>query len=110
MAIIDNKNAIHIDPYNTSCTTVNVYQTEHNIQGEMITVSHSMSDVVYTDTMISPNEIKKLLVTALVEKMFDSNKIEFTKVLDASTLTHMFRARIFVVPDTQVRILREKRI
>ena len=73
----------------------------------MFTVSHTMSDVVYVDHVQDPNEIKKMLLTRLVEQMFHSNKIEFTKVLDPTTLDHTFRARIFVVPDTQVRILRQ---
>ena len=50
-----------------------------------------------------------MLITQLIEKMCNSDNkyVEFTKVLDPTTLDHTFRARIFVVPDTQVRILRQ---
>ena len=98
--------------HNTSPTPIDVnnitaYPVEI-IQGEMFSVSHSMTDVVYTNHIHGPDEIKKMLITQLIEKMCNSDNkyVEFTKVLDPTTLDHTFRARIFVVPDTQVRLLR----
>ena len=51
--------------------------------------------------------IKKILIGKIAEKLFESKMIEFTQQEQVTEDAVMFRARIHVVPDTQVRIIRE---
>ena len=90
---------------------VNPMYTDNNtreiaIKGESFLVSKSFGLGMINDDVITPDEIKRLLIIHLLEKMLDSNFIEFTKSEDLSTLNITFRARVFVVPDSQVRLLR----
>ena len=57
-----------------------------------------------TDT----NAIKDKLMYLLAQKMREEKLIEFTKKDDSLAGMYIFNSRIFAVPDTQVRILREK--
>ena len=76
------------------------------IKGESFLVSKSFGLSMINSDLISPDEIKRMLIIEIVEQMLDSNFIEFTKSEDLSTLNTTFRARVFVVPDSQVRLLR----
>ena len=84
--------------------------TQHAIQGKMLTTSFEFSDLDYIEKPIDPLEIKKMLMDQLVEQMYRDKSIEFTKMQDVATGVHRFHARIFVVPDTQVRIIRENKV
>ena len=84
--------------------------SNHTIQGKMLTVNLSISDWEMNNKPISPEEIKYRLAQELVNKMAEDNHVEFTKMLNPLTGEHKFHARIFVVPDTQVRILRENKL
>jgi len=51
--------------------------------------------------------VKKKLVELLIEKIVEKNCIEFTSRTDVyNDLTH-YRARMYVTPDTQVRVIRK---
>lgn len=80
------------------------------IQGQCIVITHhvSTSDTVYSN--MHEDEIKRLLIAKLAEEMYRQNAIEFTKSIDPRTLELVFRARIFVVPDDQVRLLRTSKV
>jgi hypothetical protein len=84
---------------------------DYAIQGETITVSSHINhrDIEYS--AISDKDvqdgIKRGLLNLLVEKLWNSNMIEFTQQRQVTEDGTMFRARIHVVPDTQVRIIRE---
>ena len=82
----------------------------HAIQGKMLTTSFEISDLDYIERPIDPLEIKKRLMDQLVEQMYQDKSIEFTKMQDMATGAHRFHARIYVVPDTQVRIIRENKV
>ena len=87
--------------------------TEHTIQGSMLTVQKVISEHETLRMGFSVaedpwnREIKKQLVQQIVEKMFESNCIEFTRQKDAQSGNLIFRARVFVTPDSTVRIIRE---
>lgn len=81
---------------------------QHALQGKMFTVSFDIDDVKFNSTMQNPDHIKQKLMNMLVEKMYAEKYIEFTKQHDAHTGVYRFHARIYAVPDTMVRILREK--
>jgi len=88
---------------------VNPMYTDNNIRevaikGECFSVSKSFGLGMINDDVITPDEIKRMLIRDLLEKMLDSNFIEFTKLQDYEKIT--FRARVFVVPDSLVRLLR----
>lgn len=85
---------------------------EHHIKGEMLYVSLSLD---FTHRMNSPvdddvykDNIKKQLVEMLVNELWKTKHVEFTMVKDQSSHADLYRARICTVPDTQVRILRER--
>ena len=86
---------------------------EHTIQGSMLTVQKVISEHETLRMGFSVaedpwnREIKKQLVQQIVEKMFESNCIEFTRQKDAQNGNLIFRARVFVTPDSTVRIIRE---
>ena len=84
---------------------VNTY--DHVIQGKMLTVRQSMSDLDYSDNVLDPDSVKKVLLQQMVNEIWKENCIEFTKMVEPSTGRHHFAARIFVTPDTTVRILRQ---
>ena len=76
------------------------------IKGECFLVSKSFNHLDIINNILSPDEIKHMLIRELVEKMMNSNFIEFTKLEEVNTHNTIFRARVFVVPDSQVRRLR----
>ena len=82
----------------------------HAIQGKMLSVNLVIDDWEMNNKPIQPDEIKYRLANAMVQKMVEDKHIEFTKMLDPATGLHKFHARIFVVPDTQVRIIRENNV
>ena len=80
---------------------------EYAIKGEMLVVQHTYTDLALVKTRLTDREIKRQLISDIVEKMMDSKFIEFTKAQDPLDFNTIIRARCFLVPDTQVRILRE---
>jgi len=85
-----------IPPYNL---------TEHTIQGSMLTVSKIIDH--YVIEQLSEDEIKKSMIGQLVEEIIRNKCVEFTKQIGPSKNESIIRARIFVTPDTNVRIIRE---
>ena len=83
---------------------------EHTIQGQTIYEELRVVKEQVEDAFGDERQFKELLVKKLVDKMFKSNCIEFTKAEDVYTGEVIFRARIFAVPDTKVRILRESKV
>jgi hypothetical protein len=83
------------------------------IKGEMITAQKVVSSFDFSGNMdVKQVEsiIKKELMNQLVEYMFNNKYILFTKMTDQVTLDNKYYARIFVVPDEQVRILRDYKV
>jgi hypothetical protein len=76
----------------------------HQIQGQTI----------FAEYILPPNylgmteaEIKGLLIEKLVHEMYRQKNIEFTQMKRVETDEMVYRARIHVVPDTHVRIIRQ---
>jgi len=78
------------------------------IQGKMLTVTNVIKQ--YDWEILPEDQIKRKMIYELAEEMAKSNMIEFTKQNDPVTDCVNIRARCFMVPDTHVRILREKGI
>lgn len=83
------------------------YMKDHQIQGQTIMAEY----ILPPDYLgMKESEIKKLLIEKLVQEMYKVNNqhnIEFTQMKKVDTDEMVYRARIHVVPDTQVRIIRE---
>jgi hypothetical protein len=52
-------------------------------------------------------ELKNRLITKLVRELMNGRYIEFTKQQDVASMETVVRARIFVTPDEQVRVIRK---
>jgi hypothetical protein len=81
---------------------------EHLIQGLMFMVSFTASDKLMFNTPedVWKQEIKKRLAMDLAEKMLENGVIEFTQMQDSASGHKTIKARCYLVPDNQVRILR----
>lgn len=94
-----------IDPWNIP---IDVDIKEYAIKGNMIKAELVLSD--YELMKINPPtfemDVKQQLIGMLMQEMFKYRCIEFTKMEDIMREATSFRARMFVVPDDQVRILR----
>jgi hypothetical protein len=87
---------------------LNHFIKDHEIQGQTLTVEHTRS--IYSDIPFSKEDeavIKAELMEKMVHELFKAKCIEFTRMKAADSDEMVYRARIHVVPDTQVRIIRE---
>ena len=81
------------------------------IQGQMVSVqivvNHDEKEMLGTSAAGFQEIMKKRLCEALIQEMIKSKVIEFTSQMDPVELVTTYRARIYVTPDTQVRLLRK---
>lgn len=81
---------------------------DHLFVGEMIGVYQTMSEEQFFYRKdLGTDVVKRDLVKLLVEKLMYSKMIEFTKTTDPFSGEVKLNARIYALPDTKVRILRE---
>ena len=85
------------------CNTSSV--PPQKIQGKMIQVMEEV-DLQIIESR-DPKEIKMAMVTKIAEEMINSKMIEFTSEKDQLGLKVKVRARAFLTPDDQVRLLRK---
>ncbi len=91
----------------------NINTKEFTIQGQMLAVEKILNSYELERTGLSANiknfedEIKKDLIQEMVREIVKRNCIEFTSQKDMMTNSVVYRARIFVTPDTQTRIIRQ---
>jgi hypothetical protein len=76
------------------------------IRGKMVVAEMRLdaSEAMQMDDL----ELKNRLITKLVRELMDGKCIEFTKQQDVAGMETIVRARIFVTPDDQVRIVRKE--
>lgn len=98
-----------IDPWNLP---IDIKEMQYGIKGNMLLSQIVMSE--YELMHIVPDdfsfEIKKQLIASLMDKIMETRSVEFTKMENHIEGKHYFRARLFAVPDDQVRILRVSQI
>ena len=75
------------------------------IQGKMVTAQMSID--AHQAIQMDDLELKNRLITKLVRELMNGKYIEFTKQEDVVTMETTIRARIFVTPDEQVRVIRK---
>jgi hypothetical protein len=79
---------------------------EHTIQGQMFMVEYRTSEVTTMSDDRVKDRIKESIAFSLAMKMIEEGAISFTQIPDVTTGATTIKARCFLVPDTQVRILR----
>ena len=92
----------------STITTPPVPYVDHTITGQTIAVEYITP--IYSDAAFSKEDeavIKAELMEKLVHQLFKEKHIEFTRVKKVDSDEMIYRARIHVVPDTQVRLIRE---
>ena len=94
----------------SNITNSGVSIAEHTIQGQLIYEELRVDHTLVEDAHGDEFQFKERLMEKLIRALFKSNCIEFTKAESIHTGEVVFRARIFVVPDTKVRILRESKV
>lgn len=70
---------------------------------QVLTAQLCISNIEQLHDMVNPESIKRELITKLISEIQQRNCIEFTKQSDPSTDTHTFRARICVLPDSEIK-------
>ena len=118
---------LKIDPNSTGVYTIAVghgggggFGSVNNGSGitkvsSRMVVDHEITgQTIFAEYILPPNyhgmteaEIKGLLIEKLVHEMYRQKNIEFTRMESVDTNEMVYRARIHVVPDTQIRILRQ---
>lgn len=78
---------------------------DYAIKGKMLQTS-VMSELEMSG--MSEMEMKRFIARELVDALINHKLIEFTSIINPSTITKMYRGRVFVTPDDQVRIIRTK--
>ena len=63
----------------------------------------SISNIEQLRDMVNPESIKRELITKLISEIQQRNCIEFTKQSGPEIDTHTFRARICVLPDSEIK-------
>lgn len=83
-------------------------QYEYAIQGKMFMASYQASEhqIVSMGEDAFKQRVKESLAMDLVNKMLEAGVIEFTQMQDQITLSKLIKARCYLVPDNQVRLLR----
>lgn len=105
--IDDNTNSISAVHNNVTVAPPKTVQGQC-IQAQKVISSHDILSA--TATIDTEEMIKKELVRRLAEEMMRAKCVEFTKQNDMTTGGCVFRARIFVTPDDQVRLLRQANV
>ena len=79
---------------------------DHTIKGEMLVASASY----HPDAIdaVGKDEIKQKLALQLAGELLSGKFIEFTQMKDRFNFDTIVKARVYVVPDNQVKILRTK--
>ena len=100
MTLIDNQNNI-----------VSVDPTYLPLQGQMVTANFVANAYQVQASVFSEEEIKKELILKLLNELWARDCIEFTKqhgTIGSDKI--IFRARIYALPDDQVRIIRQNSV
>lgn len=105
----------HTDPY-ASINSIDIGDiyigSNETVKGQMILIEkkYSPSELIKSYDKSFVEGIKKQLVDELVQKIIDNRLVEFTKQEDLNTDEVTYRARMFVTPDDQIRIIRKSGI
>lgn len=88
---------------------VNFTSYDYPIGGKMVVGSCTMTVEAVNDLLSlvdGKDEIKRRLLTQMLEYMLDNRLVEFTRAEDIARGTQTFRVRAYIAPNDQVKILR----
>jgi hypothetical protein len=87
---------------------IDINSCEYAIKGNMIKAQLVVSDLEQLQMNVATfqDDIKQRLLMVLLDELMKTKSVEFTKMPHHSHGLTYFRARMFAVPDDQVRILR----
>lgn len=90
--------------------TAPISQDISYIQGQPVLVNYVVDELSFvTGRIRSDDEIKMLLCHQVVNELYNKKLIEFTRENSYTGNIH-YRARLFAVPNTEIQILRVKKI
>ena len=102
-----------VNPWKQNTISASSFTTpnSHTIQGKAVIAQFTQTEAE-RDSLVNSSkgvldEVKHRLATMLVEQMLKDKCIEFTSQQNMYDGTYDYRARIYVTPDSTVRILRE---
>ena len=105
-SIIQNMSTIPSSiPISTNTTIPPINSIDYIIQGKMLTTSLTMSP--YEAEQMDDLELKNRLITMMVREIMDNKCIEFTKQQDYAKDEVIIRARIYVTPDSDIKLIRK---
>lgn len=87
--------------------TIDFEYIDHAIQGKMVVCNMQFDD--FDIRNLPQNEvdyIRQSIVSRIGEFLIDKKLVEFTQQQDVMTGKTLVRARVFVTPDEQVRLIR----
>lgn len=98
-----------IDPWNLP---IDIKEMQYGLKGNMIKAQLIVSDLeqLHLNAATFQDDIKQRLLMVLLDELMKTKSVEFTKMPHHSHGLTYFRARMFAVPDDQVRILRVSQI
>lgn len=104
------------DPYGTirSYPTIGIdsFSLDETVRGEMITAqmvfNASTLAQIKVDDETFKQDTKRKLAIQLAEQILNNKLVEFTKQENLNTFEITYRARAYLTPDNQVRMLRKE--
>jgi hypothetical protein len=82
--------------------------TVSTVKGELLTAETLVYDAALQLPLLDKDKIRRKLAEELVEKLLNGKFIEFTQQRIPDLDAIAIRARCYVVPDSQVKIVRDK--
>jgi len=82
---------------------------DYAIGGKMVVGSCTMTEMDVNNFLIlvdGKEEIKRRLLTQMLDYMLENRLVEFTRTEDTARGTQTFRVRAYLAPNDQVKILR----
>ena len=97
-------------PFTTVPSNITISNDVIEVRGQCFSAQYILPMTHLEDGLASEEQIKKHLVSLLINQMYKDKHIEFTMERDVVNDRMITRARMYVVPDTIVRLLRLNRL
>lgn len=85
---------------------ININTYDYPIQGKMIVATYNFNELSTILTDEVKDEIRNRLIHQIADFILQNKLVEFTQVKDPVSYSTIVRARCFITPNEQVKILR----